>query len=483
MNPTDSGKTSKRVPMLVPFYRYFNARAADHFYSTNWKELNRASDARDWTYEGIAGMVLSEWEPGSVPLYRFWNIRTLDHYYTVNKESIVKPNSPADDNNGWKDEGVECFVYPYRQDGTVPLYRYYNSEAKDHFYTTNSGDLGFGKMGYTFQGVTAFIHTPPPQLAQNLPPPTVTFAPTPLYRYYKPTTQDHFYSTKVQLPVNQMRGWIPEGVAAAVYTDQVPGTVPLYRYYNAVNKDHLYTTKKFANGKMGFQAEGVEAFVRATPKPGYIPLYRFYSQKAYDHFYTTNAKELTLQADKSYKYKGQTGYYYYGIACYVLPSSLPQPGELIKIYRYYSKVTKEHILTSSKLPTAKRSFKFQGPKFFAISSAKNGAVPLHHYYSAEYKDHIYSPKIFTAKSNGWAKQKDLGFVYKSPKAGTMPVYMYFNPRVNDHVYTMDRSEFAKGTAGYVYAGIGGWRFYGVQFYAYSHNTAAPTAAGAAAAAA
>jgi hypothetical protein len=474
MNPTDSGAQARRTPLLVPLYRYFNARAADHFYSTNWKELNGAADTRDWTYEGIAGMVLSAYEPGTVPLYRMWNVRTLDHYLTVNKDSIFKPDSPADDNNGWKSEGIEAFVYPYRQDGTLPLYRYYNAEIKDHFYTTSSGDLGFGKAGYTFQGVTAFIHPPPPQLAQNLPAPTITFAPTPLYRYWKPTTNDHFYSTKTQLPVTQMRGWIPQGVVASTYTEQVPGTVPLYRYYNAQDKDHLYTTKKFASGKGGFVAEGVEAFVRAVAKPGWVPLFRFFNPKLKDHFYTTNAREMTLEADKSYRLGNAKGFYYYGISCYVLPSTLPMPGTLGKVYAYHSSSKHESTLVRSKTPgSGAGGARFKGIAFYVLNAAAHGAVPLHHYHNAEYNDNIYSPKVFTAKSNGWTAQKDIGYVFTEPTAGTVPVYLFFNSRVNDHVFTTSKSEFAKGTSGYTYGGIGGWKYYGAQFYTYAHDTASP----------
>eukprot|EP00163_Fabomonas_tropica_P019004 TRINITY_DN3343_c0_g1_i1.p1 TRINITY_DN3343_c0_g1~~TRINITY_DN3343_c0_g1_i1.p1 ORF type:complete len:796 (+),score=260.60 TRINITY_DN3343_c0_g1_i1:335-2722(+) len=473
VNPNETGKKANRVPMLIPLYRYFNPRSADHFYTTNWKELNRVTDMKDWNFEGIAGMVMSEWEPGTVPLYRFWNIRTLDHFYTINKDAVSQNGKLNSDTHGWKNEGIECFVYPFRQESTVPFFRYYNHEAKDHFYTTNSGDLGFGKLGYTFQGVSAFIHPAPPILSKPLPAPTKAFAPVPLFRYYKPGSHDHFYSTKVQIPLEQMKGWVPEGVAAAVYTEQVPGTVPLYRYYQPLYKDHLYTTKRFPNGKMGYKSEGIECYVRATPKPGFVPLYRFFNQKYHDHYYTTDPRDLVQQADKSYKYKGVPGWYYYGIQAYVFPPTLPQPNEIAPVYRYYSKDRNEHLYTFAKKLPSSQNYKFEGARFFAVQKASNGAVPLHHYFNAEYNDHILSTKVFTEKVHGWKKLADIGNVYKEQKPGTVPIYMFFNPRVYDHFYTSDKSELVKGTQGYVYKGIGGWRFYGVQFYTFTKTTATP----------
>ena len=38
----------------------------------------------------------------------------------------------------------------------MPLYRYFNEEAGDHFYTNNWSHLGAGKNGWRYEGITGY---------------------------------------------------------------------------------------------------------------------------------------------------------------------------------------------------------------------------------------------------------------------------------------------------------------------------------------
>jgi hypothetical protein len=41
----------------------------------------------------------------------------------------------------------------------VPLYRYWNGSAGDHFYTTNWNELQWGKYGWVFEGIQCWVVT------------------------------------------------------------------------------------------------------------------------------------------------------------------------------------------------------------------------------------------------------------------------------------------------------------------------------------
>ena len=54
-------------------------------------------------------------------------------------------------------ERVEAYVFPNHISGTIPLYRHYEPNARDHFYTTNFNELGTGKLGWYLEGVQCYV--------------------------------------------------------------------------------------------------------------------------------------------------------------------------------------------------------------------------------------------------------------------------------------------------------------------------------------
>ena len=132
-------------------YRYWNAPATDHFYTTNWSELG--GGAHGWKYEGVQCYILPSQVPGTVPLYRYWNAGIADHFYTTNWSEL------GGGAHGWVYEGIQGYVRPSPRPGTVPLLRYWGNT--DHFYTTNFAELGFGKNGYRFEGIQCWVYLSP----------------------------------------------------------------------------------------------------------------------------------------------------------------------------------------------------------------------------------------------------------------------------------------------------------------------------------
>ena len=116
----------------------------------------------------------------------------------------------------------------------VTLYRMYNPDVKDHFYTTNPYEYNTIAVnyGYLQEGILGFIS------------PINSTGTIPLYRMYSPTARDHFYTTDPNeyrtIAVNY--GYIQEGKVGYIYASGVKDTVTLYRMYSATAKDHFYTS-------------------------------------------------------------------------------------------------------------------------------------------------------------------------------------------------------------------------------------------------
>jgi hypothetical protein len=92
---------------------------------------------------------------GTVPLYRYWNPQVGDHFYTTDWNEL------GNGNYGWSFERVQCYVHAQAVPGTVPLYRYWNSQDGDHFYTTDWNELGNGNYGWGYEGIQCYVHDQP----------------------------------------------------------------------------------------------------------------------------------------------------------------------------------------------------------------------------------------------------------------------------------------------------------------------------------
>ena len=155
------------------------------------------------------------------------------------------------------------------------------------------------------------------------------FLSVPLFRYWNMETLDHFYSTDIQdVGIHGNRGknsYISEGVECQIYKVHVPGTIPLYRYVlPGPQEDHLYTTDENEIGttepgqvgKYGYKMEEIAGYCYANPTAGTVPLYVYHKASTVDHLYTTHGDELGENTPFIYQKKG---YDYEGIACHVYP--------------------------------------------------------------------------------------------------------------------------------------------------------------------
>ncbi|GLB34738.1 hypothetical protein LshimejAT787_0203030 [Lyophyllum shimeji] len=138
---------------------------------------------------------------------------------------------------------------------------------------------------------------------------------TSLYRMYNSDNTDHFYTTNTGEYVQAVSqaGYKYEGTAAAVFSSRQPDTVPFYRLYKSGVKDHFYTTsavERDAAIKAGYVFEKTEGYVYPSTVACGIPLYRAYRSGAGDHFYTVSASEIEAAVASGH-------YVREGIAAYV----------------------------------------------------------------------------------------------------------------------------------------------------------------------
>jgi hypothetical protein len=140
------------------------------------------------------------------------------------------------------------------------------------------------------------------------------FSQQPLYRYYNSKLKKHFYTVDFTEYGNGRSGWALEGPCCRVYSaaDQSRSIVPFFRYFNEKTGDHYYTTRfeEFGRGGNGYHLEGPACYINKFPAPGTVPFFKYYNRFTGDHFYTIDKRELG---------HGYDGYQLQGIDGFVLP--------------------------------------------------------------------------------------------------------------------------------------------------------------------
>jgi hypothetical protein len=256
-------------------YRLYNPSNGDHFYTTDAAERDNAVSQAGYQHELVAGYLFDSQASSTVPLYRLYNPSNGDHFYTTDAAERDNAVSQA----GYRHELVAGYLFDSQASGTVPLYRLYNPSNGDHFYTTDAAerDNAVSQAGYQHELVAGYIYETPQLIRDSV----ITPVTTELYRLFNPQTGDHFYTidgVERNNAISQL-GFRDEGVACFVFPDQRSDTVPLHRLYHPALVDHFYTTStqerdRAATG--GWQTEIVACYVFPQHVPGTTPLYRMF---------------------------------------------------------------------------------------------------------------------------------------------------------------------------------------------------------------
>ena len=100
----------KKQPGTVPIYRYWNPFARDHFYYQkkqfilNYFTIFKSKTPKGYQAEGILGYCYPNKVKGTIPFYRYYNGKIADHFYTIYWTELGKGR------HGWKLEGIVGYV-------------------------------------------------------------------------------------------------------------------------------------------------------------------------------------------------------------------------------------------------------------------------------------------------------------------------------------------------------------------------------------
>lgn len=122
----------------------------------------------------------------NAPVYRFRNDYSGKYFYTLTQADrdffeVLHPDW------GHVNEGVVFYAYPAPKSGTVPVYQLYNTISDNHFYTTSSAEKDYltitrPEWGYIYDKIAFYVFAEPTAFTK------------PVYRFYNPATNMHFYT-------------------------------------------------------------------------------------------------------------------------------------------------------------------------------------------------------------------------------------------------------------------------------------------------
>ena len=244
-----------------PIFRLYNPRTGNHFYTRSSSERDSAISNHSYVSEGTAFYAYPDQNSGKSPVYRFYSSLTGDHFYTASEgEKSSVQNNPQ---WGYTYEGIAFYVSLSQESETSPVYRFYSPSTGDHFYTASENEAN---------SISLY----------------------PIYRFYAPSTGDHFYSTNKSIP----QGYLYEGIAFYAFKKEMSENLPIFQLYNSQTGDHLYTRssseRDSAISNHSYVSEGTAFYAYPEKNSGNVPVYRFYNGKTGDHFYTASEIEKNV---------------------------------------------------------------------------------------------------------------------------------------------------------------------------------------------
>jgi len=171
-----------------------------------------------WTPVDIAADVPPDVDPIPAPVYRFWSSTNKSHFYTIDeteKQFVIDTYDDAQ----WKFEGPAYLAYETAVPGSAPLYRFWSQRYQGHFYTADAGEKDHVIAAYPddewkYEGIAYYI----------VPTTSSVTGTGEVYRFWSQNNRHHFYTSD---PVEKQfvidtyddAEWAYEGPAFKVPTD------------------------------------------------------------------------------------------------------------------------------------------------------------------------------------------------------------------------------------------------------------------------
>jgi hypothetical protein len=129
-------------------------------------------------------------DASQIPVYRFNSSPYNDHYYTMDRSECqyILATWPTT----WSYEGVAFNAFSTQVTGTVPLYRYWSPVYQGHFFTADANESAYVQATWPsiwdYEGVDFYVY-PEDLSAFSSPPPTLQVA-----RFWSAVYGQHFYT-------------------------------------------------------------------------------------------------------------------------------------------------------------------------------------------------------------------------------------------------------------------------------------------------
>ena len=249
-----------------------------------------------WTSNMFEGYVFANAGPDRTPLYRFWNSEPNDHFYSI------LPTVPS----GYVIEGHEGYVLPSPVSDRLPLYRFYKPMINQYRPDPNTGEYEYGPV----EGTDRYFYSTDRTLLSNVPEGYVfggiegyvssTSGPgkTRLFHFYNKTTDDHFTALS-QLFLRRVIKMSPS-IHNKMFVFTGPGDDKILLYRAKRGDNHWIG---ISGPPAGWTSNMFEGYVFANAGPDRTPLYRFYNSEIIDHVYS-----ISPTAPTGYVIEGHEGY-------------------------------------------------------------------------------------------------------------------------------------------------------------------------------
>lgn len=150
-------------------------------------------------------------------------------------------------------------------------------------------------LAFSLCCILGFQNTVKAEESEDEDAPSVSYKMEYVYRMYNPNTGEHFYTTEYDEKHNLViMDWLDEG--DSWYTDLTQKTMPVYRLYNENAGDHHYTLNEEERDhlmEVGWKYEGISFQSGDASLDGNYPVFRLYNPNAISgaHHYTMDEEE------------------------------------------------------------------------------------------------------------------------------------------------------------------------------------------------
>jgi hypothetical protein len=132
---------------LTRMYRVYNRAADRHHFTTSRTEVTQLLDLaggfafNDESTNNRGFAVHATGYVGASPIFRLYNLGSGIHYYTANageRSALLQQNPdtfPLSQLVGWRDGGIEGYIFTTPQPGTTPIFHLYNINSGSHLFT------------------------------------------------------------------------------------------------------------------------------------------------------------------------------------------------------------------------------------------------------------------------------------------------------------------------------------------------------------